>query len=312
MRGYANCTVRVATTMRMLGEQFQLGVLMGSSFLVAVLPIFGQKYRNRPDKIGHRTVAHRSIISPAKEIEIGKQYAALFESTMELVQDPGVERFVTTMADNVVRNSDLKGPVTVKVIRSPEVDSLSLPGGFIYLKSGLLLSAENEDEIAGAIAHQVAHAAARHWASEVTKITIARGAMLSTVLVPSASSRPAYPTVSALGISIACLGFLSSRRHSLAMPLAFLGIRRQDEQEADYLGLQYMYKAGYDPGVYLALLRRLAVNSAASATSMDPFDDMPPVSERIAEAQKEIRKLLPNSHGPTKPSPEFILMKSHL
>jgi predicted Zn-dependent protease len=296
----------------MVQRQLLLAVLMASMVLVPALPIYSQKNLDNPDKIGHRTVARKSIISPENEIAIGKEYARRFESTVELVQDPAIQRYVTTVAENVVRNSDWKGPTTVKVVKSSDVDSLSLPGGFIYLKSGLLLSAENEDEIAGAIAHQVAHAAARHWATDMTKMTILQYAMLPLIFVPSASTQPASPTTRAMGITMACSGFSPSRGVSLATPLAFVKLRRQDELEADYLGLQYMYKAGYAPSVYVALLRRLAMQHGTWESVPESFQDMPPVSERVAKAEEEIRKVLPNAPQPAKPSPEFTLMKSRL
>jgi predicted Zn-dependent protease len=291
----------------MVQRQLLLAVLMASMVLVAALPIYSQKNLNNPDKIGHRTVAHKGIISPENEIAIGKEYARRFESTVELVQDPVVQRYVNAVAGNVVRNSDWKGPTTVKVVKSPDVDSLSLPGGFIYLKSGLLLSAENEDEIAGAIAHQVAHAAARHWAAEITKMTIAQYALLPLVFVPSTSPWCASPTVRA-----ACRGFLSFHQNSCSTPVAFLEHLRRDELEADYLGLQYMYKAGYAPSVYVALLRKLAMRPGPWESLPESFQDMPPVSVRIAQTEKETRKILPNAPLPAKPTPEFILMKSRL
>jgi predicted Zn-dependent protease len=294
----------------MVQRQLLLAVLMAAMVLVAVRPIYSQKNLNNPDKIGHRTVAHKSIISPKNEIAIGREYATRFESTVELVQDPVVQRYVTTVAENVVRHSDWKGPLTVKVVKSPDVDSLSLPGGIIYLKSGLLLSAEDEDEIAGAIAHQVAHAAARHWAADMTKMTIY--AMLPSIFVPSASPQPASPTIRPMGITMACSGFSPSRWVSLDTPLVLLKLRRQDELEADYLGLQYMYKAGYAPSVYVALLRRLASQHGTWESVPESFQDMPPVSVRIAQTEKEIRNILPNAPQVAKPSPEFTMMKSRL
>src|SRR5208282_3172632 len=165
-------------TTRAVRVQLLAGVLVCSSVLAAKSPAYIQKNENNPDKIGHRTVAHRNIISPEKERAIGKQYAEQFEKSVDLVQHPVVEQYVTTVALSVVSHSDWKGPVTVKVIKSPEVNSSSLPRGFIYIRSGLLLAAQNDDEIAGVIAHQVAHAAARHWASRVTGATIMQFAMM--------------------------------------------------------------------------------------------------------------------------------------
>jgi predicted Zn-dependent protease len=309
--------------MRMVRQQPLLAFLTASMVLVAVLPIYSKKNLNNPDKIGHRNVAHRSVISCEKESAIGKEYARQFESTVELVQDPVVQRYVTKVAEIVVRNSDLRGSVIVKVLKSPNVDCLSLPGGFIYLKSGLLVSAENEDAVAGAIAHQVGHAAARHWASGGARQMIAQHAMLPSIFVPTGGR---FASVS---ITVACRGFMSLRRTSFpgpasplikeaiveayldGMPVAFLKFLRKDELEADYLALQYMYKAGYDPSTYVALLRKLALEQPTSSLP-ESLQDMPPVSERIEQAEKEIRNILPNAPSPSKPSSEFIVMKSHL
>jgi predicted Zn-dependent protease len=309
---------------RMVGRQLTLAFLMASMALSAPPPIYSKKNLNNPDKIGHRKVAHRSVISPQKESAIGKQYAKQFESTIQLVQDPVVQHYVAMVAENVVRNSDLKGSVTVKVVKSRDVDGLSLPGGFIYLKLGLLVSAQNEDAIAGAIAHQVAHAAARHWASGGARQMIAQHAMLPSTFVPT-GGLPASAS-----ITVACRGFVSVPRAPSSapgsplirdaieaaylggIPIAFLKFLREDELEADYLGLQYVYKAGYAPSAYVALLRRLASMQAGVPSLPDCFQDMPPVSERIEKAEEEIRTILPNSPPPAEPGPEFMLMKSHL
>jgi predicted Zn-dependent protease len=290
---------------RMVGRQLTLAFLTASTALFAPPPIYSKKNLNNPDKIGHRKVAHRSVISPQKESAIGKQYAKQFESTIQLVQDAVVQHYVAMVAENVVRNSDLKDSVTVKVVKSRDVDSLSLPGGFIYLKLGLLISAQNDDAIAGAIAHQVAHAAARHWASDgghpsMVPITMACRGFMSAPRAPS--SAPVPPLIRD-AIEAAYLG---------GMPIAFLKFLREDELEADYLGLQYMYKAGYAPSAYVALLRELASRQAGAPSLPDSLQDIPPVSQRIEQAEKEIRTILPNSPPPTKPGPEFMLMKSHL
>jgi predicted Zn-dependent protease len=285
----------VTITIRAVRHQLLAGVLGCSGVLLATLLVYGQKNENNPDKIGHRTVAHKSIISPEKEREVGKQEAEQFERSVELVQDPVVEQYVTTVSGSVVSHSDWKGQVTVKVVKSSEVSGFSLPGGFIYLSSGLLLAAENEDEIAGAIAHQVAHAAARHWASQMTKATLMQYATIPLIFTPT----------------VVCSGSSGRDRVRVGVPVAFLKFQRQNEMEADYLGLQYMYKAGYDPSAYVALLARLAPKDAASQSLPDAFRATPPVSERIAKAEEEIHKKLPNAAQP-KSGPEFVLMKSRL
>jgi predicted Zn-dependent protease len=162
-------------------------VLVISVVFLASLPSYGRNNLNNPGKIGHRTAALRTIIPPAKEMEIGKEYAAEFANSVEMVKGPRVERYVTHLTENVVNSSDVKGSLTVKIVKSPEVDAFSIPGGFVYLTSGLLLAADDEDEIAGAIAHQVAHAAMRSRASRVTKMTLLNYATIPLINVPMAA-----------------------------------------------------------------------------------------------------------------------------
>jgi predicted Zn-dependent protease len=285
-------------------------VAIGSIVLHTALPVHAQKNIDQPDKIGHRTVAHKAVISPENEHKVGEQLAEVFVRSVILVQDPVVEQFVTTLAENVIRNSDLKGPVAVKVLRSPEIESLSLPGGHIFITSGLLLAADNDDQVAGAIAHQVAHAAARHWALQITKVMIAQYALVPLIVVPTdAGAHTQSPTISSQSAPPVCAGF--PNRGSDDVPLMFLKVMRNDELEADYLGLQYVYKAGYDPSEYIVLLQKLAPIDADSQGHPDAFRAVPPLSERIGQAKEEIRKILPNARQ-SQASPEFVQMKSRL
>jgi predicted Zn-dependent protease len=298
LRAHPGLAAGGKTTTRTVRQLVLVGFLIVPSVLAAERPFYTRKDISNPDKIGHRAVAQKSIISPEKEIAIGKQFAAEVAKEVQFVRDPSVEGYVTAVAGNVARNSDWKGAVTVKVVRSSDLNSFSLPAGQIYLTSGLLLAAENEDEIAGSIAHHVAHAAMRTWASEVTRGQIMQVAMIPLIYAPSNSA--------------ACSGFLASRHLSFGVPMAFLKFSRQAELEADYLGLQYMYKAGYDPRVYVALLRKFASKDTAYQNPKDPFQERPPFSQRIAQAEQEISKILPNPPSPAKPSPEFVLVKSRL
>jgi predicted Zn-dependent protease len=303
--------------MRRVRQQLPLAFLTASVILVAALPLYSGKDLNNPDKIGHRNVAHRCLISPEKEAAIVKDFAPRFEQSVEIVQDPVIQRYVSKVAENLAHNSDWKGPVIVRVVKSPVVNSVSLPGAFIYLSSALVLKAENEDQVAGAIAHQIAHAAARHWASELTKSTILQFGVPPLISFSSASSPPIY-TTTGMPVSSACSGFLVYHydpqgrpsapylgdslyaAYMPGVPLTFIKFRRQDELEADYLGLQYMYKAGYDPGGYVDLLRKLALMQPPSPLP-DSLQAMPPFSERIAKADQEIRTILPNLRTPAKP-----------
>ena len=293
---------------RPLREQLLANFLVCSGVLIATLPAYGQENENNPDKIGHRTVARTSIVSPEKEHAIGQQYAEQFEKSATLIRDGLVQQYVTTLAGSVVSHSDWKGPVAIKVLKSPQLNCASFPGGFIYLSSGLLLAAENDDEIAAVIAHQVAHAAARHGAAEATNATI-----LQFAITPLISTRPNTSAVSQLlplaDGAVVCVGYVDHAR--MDMPVAFLKDQRQLELDADFLGLQYVYKSGYDPSAYGAWLARLAPKTAVSQRQDDSLYATPPVSQRIAQADNEIRNILPNAPQP-RSSPEFILMKSHL
>ena len=151
----------------------------GSLFLALVMAfsvvpsaVAKKKKKNDVEQIGNRKVAHRSLISREKEIAIGKQYSTEIDRTAKLIKDPVVNEYVNRVGQNLVRNSDATIPFTFKVIDHPALNAFALPGGFIYVHSGLLLAAEEEDELAGVLAHEIAHVTARHWASRMTKASI--------------------------------------------------------------------------------------------------------------------------------------------
>src|SRR6516225_8925242 len=268
-----------------------------AAFLVsAAIPVLGADKKNSVDEIGNRRVAHRSIISEDKEVAIGREYASVVERSAKMVKDPLVTEYVNRVAQNVARNSDLKVPLTVKVIDSPEINAFALPGGFLYVNSGLLLAADEEDQVAGVMAHEIAHVAARHWASQITKATLLQYATIPLIFVPM--SYPVY-----IGVSQAL---------NFGVPIAFLKFRRNDEAEADYLGLQYMYKAGYDPNAYAAFFGKVLEEERRQPGSVDKiFADHPPTPERIIQAEEEIKKLPPRDQYLLSTS-EFDDVKSRL
>ena len=204
-------------------------------------PVLGEDTKNDVNEIGNRKVAHRSIISEEKEVAIGRQYATEVERSAKLVTDPIILEYVNRVAQNVARNSDLKVPLTVKVIKSPELNAFALPGGFLYVNSGLVQAADEEDQIAGVMAHEIAHVAARHWASQMTKATLLQYATIPLIFIPM--SFPVY-----LGVQEAFMN---------GVPLAFLKFDRNAEAEADRLGIQYMFKAGYDPQSYVTFFGKI-------------------------------------------------------
>jgi len=266
-------------------------------FCVAALPVRGDDKKDDVDEIGNRKVAHKSIISEEKEIAIGKQYSVEIERSAKLLTDPVINEYVNRVAQNVARNSDLKIPLTVKVIDDPTINAFALPGGFLYVNTGLLQAAEEEDQVAGVVAHEIAHVAARHWASQMTKATILQFAMLPLMLVPM--SYPVY-----MGVMEAYMN---------GVPLAFLKFNRGAEAEADYLGIQYMYKAGYDPNSYVAFFGKVMDEERRMPGSMPQvFMDHPPTGDRIIKSEEEIKQILPKKEQYLVSTSEFDDVKARL
>ncbi|HUI40398.1 MAG TPA: M48 family metalloprotease, partial [Terriglobia bacterium] len=150
----------------------------------AAVPLTADDKKDNVNDIGDRKVAHRSIISEQKEIAIGKEYAQQIDHQSKLCTDPVVNEYVNRVAQNVARNSDLKIPLTVKVIDDPTINAFTVPGGFIYVNTGVLQAADEESQLAGVIAHEIGHAAARHWASNMTKQTLLQYAMIPLMFTP--------------------------------------------------------------------------------------------------------------------------------
>jgi predicted Zn-dependent protease len=275
-----------------------------SCLLVAVLlssavPLVGadKDKKKDVDAIGERRVARRSIISQEKEISIGKQYANEIDHSVKMVTDPVVVEFVNRLAQNVARNSDLTIPLTVKVIDSPELNAFALPGGFLYVNSGLILAADEEAQVAGVVAHEIAHVAARHWASQMTKATFLQYALIPLIFTPM--SYPVY-----MGVSTAL---------NLGIPTAFLKFSRNDEAEADMLGLQYMYKAGYDPSAYVSFFSKIIEEDRRSPGSVPTiFASHPPTPERILKSEEEIKAILPKRDQYLVSTSEFDDVKTRL
>lgn len=189
-----------------------------------------------------------------------------------------ISEYVNRLAQNVARNSDVQIPISAKVIDSPEINAFALPGGFIYVNTGLLQAAGSKAQLAGVLAHEIAHVAARHWASEMTKRTILSYAWLPLMVTPM--SLPVY-----MGVSEAM---------NFGVPLAFLKFSRADETEADFLGIQYLHKAGYDPNAYIAIFGKILQEERTRPGSVpNVFADHPPTGDRIISAEEEIQHLLP-------------------
>ena len=249
------------------------------------------KGKNDIDDIGNRKIGSGKGLgdwySYDTEIKMGKQYAMMVESSAKMIQDPVVVEYVNRIGQNLVRNSDAKVPFTIKVIDSDDVNAFALPGGFFYVNSGLILAADNEAELAGVMAHEIAHVAARHATREMTR---GQYANLATIPLIFVGSWGVYEAASAA--------------MSLALPLTFMKFSRGFESEADYLGLEYMYKAGYDPQAFIAFFEKLqSLEKKKPGTLARAFSTHPQTPDRILKSQEEIRNVLPAR-------PEYILNTS--
>jgi len=272
-------------------------LVLAAIFCWSALPIRGADKKKDVNEIGNRRVARRSIISEEKEIAIGKQYATEIDRSAKLLKDPVVNEYVNRVAQNIARNSDLTIPLTVKVIDSPEINAFALPGGFLYVNTGLLMAADEEDQVAGVVAHEIAHVAARHWASQMTKAQILQYAMIPLIFIPM--SYGVY-----YGIMEAYLN---------GVPLAFLKFSRGAESEADFLGIQYMYKAGYDPNSYVAFFGKVVEQERRSPGSIPTvFADHPPTGDRILKAEAAIKEILPKRDQYLVTTSEFDDIKARL
>lgn len=239
--------------------------------------------------IGERNVGKGvNFYSLEKEIGLGKALAQEVEKSSKLIDDPVVTEYVNRVGQNLVRNSDARVPFTIKVIDSDEVNAFALPGGFFYVNSGLILRAQEESELAGVMAHEIAHVAARHGTKNATK-----GEIMQLATIPAM-----------IFIPYGAIGYAAYEGMNLAIPLTFLKFSRDAEREADFLGLEYMYKAGYDPNSYVSFFERLEADERHHPGSIPKvFSTHPPTPDRIESTQKEIARILPNR-------PEYIVTTS--
>jgi len=220
-----------------------------------------------------------------KDIRVGKEYAQMVEQSVKLNQNPVLNEYVNRIGQNLVRNSDAKVPFTFRVIDSDEVGVIALPGGFVYVNTGLITAADEEAELAGVMSHEIAHVAARHATRQATRGQIANLASGPLVLV----------------------------NEHLALPLTFVAFSRGFETEADYLGVQYMYKAGYNPQAFVSFFEKLqAKEKKKPGTLSKAFATHPQTPDRIEKTQKEIAEILPPRQFAPAATAEFERLKQEL
>ncbi len=263
-----------------------LGALVAVISLLAAGANAADKKKN-PDEIGNRDVGKGvNFYSLEKEIALGKQLAQEVERQAKIIDDPIIAEYVSRVGQNLVRNSDAKVPFTIKVLDSEEVNAFALPGGFFFVNSGLILKAESEAELAGVMAHEIAHVAARHGTRQAT-----RGELINFASIP-------------LIFMGGWTGYAIRQGAGLAIPMGFLTFTRGFEREADFLGLQYLYKSGYDPNSFVDFFEKIqSLEKRKPGSIAKVFSTHPMTDDRIKAAQEEIQKDLT-------PKPEYVVNTS--
>lgn len=250
--------------------------------------------KDNPLLIGKRDLNKGTIqfYSLDKEVALGRQLAAEVDRSSKFVDDPLVTEYVNRVAQNLVLNSDAKVPFTIKVIDSNEVNAFALPGGFLYLHRGVLELADNEAEMAGVLAHEIAHVTARHGVEQASKGTLVNYASIPLIFVGGWG------------------GYIAQQVASLAIPLGFLKFSRGAEKEADRLGAQYMWASGYDPQALITFFEKLqAKEKKKPGTLAKIFMSHPMTGDRVKEVQGLVA-LFPDRGEYQLSSSEFTAVKS--
>jgi hypothetical protein len=248
--------------------------------------------------VGNRDIGGRGMgnwYSTDTEIKMGKMYSEEVEKSSRFITDDVVEEYVNRIGQNIVKNSDCKVPFTIKVIDSDEINAFALPGGFFYVNSGLILAADEEAELAGVMAHETAHVCAHHAVREMTRANYAQLGTIPLIFIGGWTGYGIYEAA------------------SLAVPITFLKFSRDFEAQADFLGVQYMYRAGYDPQAFISFFEKIqALEKRKPGLVAKAFSDHPQTPERILDSQKEIAHILPAKDEYTVTTSEFDDVKARL
>ena len=248
--------------------------------------------------VGNRDIGARGLgnwYSTDTEIKMGKSYADEIEKSSKFITDSVVDEYVNRIGQNIVKNSDCKVPFTIKVIDSDEINAFALPGGFFYVNSGLILNADEEAELAGVMAHETAHVCAHHAVREMTRLNYAQLGTIPLIFIGGWTGYGIYEAA------------------SIGVPITFMKFSREFEAQADYLGVQYMYRAGYDPQAFITFFEKVqALEKRKPGAVAKVFADHPQTPDRILHTQEEIARILPAKDEYMVTTSEFDDVKARL
>ena len=272
--------------------------------LEKVVPVGGELVKVKPGSVedvgavGNRDIGGRGLgnwYSTDTEIKMGKTYADEVEKSSKLITDSVISEYVNRIGQNIVKNSDCKVPFTIKVIDSDEINAFALPGGFFYVNSGLILNADEEAELAGVMAHETAHVCAHHAVREMTRMNYAQLGTIPLIFIGGWTGYGIYEAA------------------SIGIPITFMKFSREFESQADYLGVQYMYRAGYDPQAFITFFEKVqALEKRKPGAVAKVFADHPQTPDRILHTQEEIARILPARDEYMVTSSEFDDVKARL
>ncbi|MDT5268650.1 MAG: hypothetical protein QOH49_836 [Acidobacteriota bacterium] len=253
-----------------------------------------------PRLIGKRNI-NKGLIIPKlaggvdKEVALGRQLAAEVERQAKFIDDPVITEYINRVGQNVVLHSDAKVPFTIKVIDSDEVNAFALPGGFFFVNKGLILAADNEAEVAGVMAHEIGHVAARHAMENQAKGTLAQIGLIAGSIF-----------LGGLG------GMLINQGAQFGALLGFMKFSRSAESEADMLGVEYMWAAGYDPNAMSTMFEKLAAKNKKKPGTFSKLFETHPQSVDRMEATRQLVARFPDKEEYVLSTSEFQRVKNRL
>jgi predicted Zn-dependent protease len=273
----------------------------GLATMLLSLPSYADRRHGDVENIGNRNVSGKIFgvlpnwISLEKEVAMGNQIATEFEQTARLIDDPVVSEYVDRIGQNIVKHSDAKVPFHIKVVDTDEVNAFAFPGGYFYVNKGLILAADNEAELAGVMAHEISHVAARHATARMSK-----GQYLQIFSIPALF----------IGGYWAQMGIQNAL--GMGLNLELMGITRESEKEADQLGIQYLWNTGYDPNAFVSFFEKLQEQEKSKPGRLAGwFRTHPSTEDRIAASMDEER-YLPEKDNYMINTSEFDRVKARL